>query len=465
MKVEKFVARPMKTFRELWYTGACLLVCLVAWLPTSVPSEYRVRPVRVIAMSHGEALHEMRAASPERELSALAVQSTIQRYMKALLDQHYYLMWSLLHPQMQRKWPSEQAFEAFWQRRFHEYTLQGFTLGEVQYLPYWIDPETMLRYTLVQEVSISLHLSPKAPARYTTLLPEDQQPSQLFHNVPFIVQWYEDLHDGKGSWRVLNGGPGDLEAPILPPIAPVQRTLQVPILLYHHIMPFSPELASASIDYLSLWMLAPETFNAQMTYLEEHGYHTITFNQLFDALYYGGPLPPKPLLLTFDDADADHYLNAYPVLLAHHFSGMFYIPSGFVGRERRMTWPQLQEMLAHGMQIGSHTVRHVDFADLLNISEQMVQQELLQSQRDLQQHLGIVIQQFCYPYGDPFNRGVAWQQRRIVQLLAADSYIGSTTASGMIDSEQQSLNPHQLVRITMYGTESFDSFVAKLPWG
>lgn len=88
-----------------------------------------------------------------------------------------------------------------------------------------------------------------------------------------------------------------------------------------------------------------------MDYLELHGYHTITFNQLFNALYYGGPLPARPIMLTFDDGSIDHYQFAYPILQQHHFSGMFYIVTGKVGDDSHMNWSQLAEMLAHGMQV------------------------------------------------------------------------------------------------------------------
>ena len=99
--------------------------------------------------------------------------------------------------------------------------------------------------------------------------------------------------------------------------------------MYHHVTPFVS--TNRLSDYIRTWVVPPDSFSQQMDYLKMHNYHTITFNQLFDALYYGGPLPSKPISLTFDDGDADHYQYVYPILLAHHFSGMFYIITGQVG--------------------------------------------------------------------------------------------------------------------------------------
>ena len=143
---------------------------------------------------------------------------------------------------------------------------------------------------------------------------------------------------------------------------------------------------------------------------------------------------------------------------------MFYIITGQVGWPIRVRWPQIHEMLAHGMQIGSHTVNHVDLANLLNVSEFAARQELELSRQTLEQKLGIVIQQFCYPYGDPFNRGTLYQRQTVVAMLAAAGYIGATTAFGETSIIQDSTQPLALLRIPVYGTEGFPAFVGSLSW-
>ncbi len=70
-------------------------------------------------------------------------------------------MWSLLHPQIQAKWANEKAFVTFIQHRFEEYSLQSFILGNVHELPYWVDPETMIQYTQLEAIPVSLQLFPK----------------------------------------------------------------------------------------------------------------------------------------------------------------------------------------------------------------------------------------------------------------------------------------------------------------
>src|SRR2546427_3210026 len=118
----------------------------------------------------------------------LEVQAIAQKYMRALLEQNYAEMWSLLFPGMQAKWMNERAFATFWRTRFQDYTLQGFSLGHVQHLSFWVDPETMAQYNGVEELPVSLQLQPKLTSTHTQLPPEDLHPSQVLQNLPFVVQ-------------------------------------------------------------------------------------------------------------------------------------------------------------------------------------------------------------------------------------------------------------------------------------
>ncbi len=382
-----------------------------------------------------------------------------QQYMTACIKHQYKTMWSMLHPQVQAMWPSEAAFAKFWSVRFRDYTLQGFVAGEVHGLLHWVNPETMVVYHHVVLIHISLQLQPDATvAQAANAPPEDLHPSEVFRNLPFIIQQVDSQNDQQSHWLVLDGGPVDLEAPILPPVHPVDTMVKVPILMYHHISDAPP----TNLLELSL-TVTPTHFTQQLDYLKTHDYHTITFNQLFDALYYGGPLPAHPIILTFDDGYEDAYQFAFPILQVHGFSGTFYIITGVVGWRGYLNWEQLHSMLAAGMQIGSHTIHHVNIGATLLFSPTAAQQELLQSQAVLQKQLGVVIQQFCYPSGEPFRHGSLALRQRIVVLLAADSYVGATTDPGQTGIYQSSLSPFALLRVRVDGRESFAAFTESVP--
>ena len=143
---------------------------------------------------------------------------------------------------------------------------------------------------------------------------------------------------------------------------------------------------------------------------------------------------------------------------------MFYIISGKVGWEGQMTWNQLREMLANGMQMGSHTIHHVDMGQVLLDSREQAQQELQISQSTLQTNLHVSIQQFCYPSGEPFKSGSLVLQQEVVALLKEDGYVGATTDPGVTGSIQNNQSPMDLLRIRVDGRESFRGFVDSLPW-
>lgn len=403
--------------------------------------------------------HKTHAASPVPEAYQKEMQSTAQHYMSALFKQQYMDMWKLLHPQVQALWPGETAFADYWQKRFQHYTLQRFSFGTVHWLDHWVNPETMQGYKQVLALPVSLELAPDRSIQGQAHIPvEDLHPSALFANLPFIVQRVSGP-EHVIRWLVLDGGPADLEAPILPPVQPGITTLKVPILMYHHIS----DMVTFTLLGKSL-TVTPGNFNQQLNYLQKRGYHSITFNQFFDALYYGGPLPGHPIILTFDDGYDDAYRFALPMLKAHGFSGMFYIITGKVGWNAYLNWSQIRTMFEEGMQIGSHTVHHVDMGSLVLYSQDLAQNELQKSQAALQQHLGVSIQQFCYPSGEPFKNGSITARQQIVALLAADGYVGATTDPGMSGVYQNSAAPFVLLRIRVDGRSTLQFFMNSLPW-
>ena len=438
----------------------CILIAMVTavWNAPSLFAHFS--PLQHIYNIKAKHVALLSTPTPTASLDYQDTITTAQQYMSALLSHHYALMWQLLHPQVQAMWPSETSFATYWQKRFQHYILQRFVLGKVSGLAHWVNPETMRSYSQVQAVPLSLSLEPdQTISQQLSVPPEALHPDPLFQNLPLIVQQVSGQRSGKASWLVLNGGPADLEAPILPPLQSIGTTVNVPILMYHHISNIVPQTPLG----MSL-TVTPTNFKQQLDYLHHQGYHTITFNQLFDALYYGGPLPKHPIILTFDDGYDDAFTFDYPILKADGFSAMFYIITGKIGWDGYLNWHQIKTMLANGMQIGSHTVHHVDMGSLVLYSQTQAQHELQTSQQVLQQHLGIPIQQFCYPSGEPFRSGT-WQARQlIVQLLAADGYVGATTDPGMTGILQNSLTPFVLVRIRVDGRSNFQFFKESLPW-
>jgi len=108
----------------------------------------------------------------------------------------------------------------------------------------------------------------------------------------------------------------------------VARTVNVPILMYHYV---STPPANADIYRRDL-SVPPELFGAHLDRLQADGYTTISLYDLVAYLQQGTPLPPKPVLLTFDDGYRDNYENAFPLLRARRMTATFFVVMEFITR-------------------------------------------------------------------------------------------------------------------------------------
>lgn len=98
----------------------------------------------------------------------------------------------------------------------------------------------------------------------------------------------------------------------------------VPILLYHHI----DQSPSDNFYYLS-----PVEFQKQMYLLREWGYTTISVELLVTAIKEGAVLPPKPVILTFDDGTISTFTNALPIMQKYNFTGTSYVVYNYIGTD------------------------------------------------------------------------------------------------------------------------------------
>ncbi|MHB8469647.1 MAG: polysaccharide deacetylase family protein, partial [Gaiellaceae bacterium] len=197
----------------------------------------------------------------------------------------------------------------------------------------------------------------------------------------------------------------------LPRVLP-HRTLSVPILMYHRVGPVS-RAEPAITEALTV---TPPVFAAEMAWLQRAGFHTITAGMLFRALELGGRLPPRPVLITFDDGYRDVLWHAAPVLHRLRMHAVAFVIAGRVsGRDPSfLTWAELRRLELLGVAIGSHTVHHLELA---HISRARATYELDASRLMLERRLGHSVDWLAYPAGS-VDAGVLPLVRRAGYLLA-----------------------------------------------
>jgi peptidoglycan/xylan/chitin deacetylase (PgdA/CDA1 family) len=232
------------------------------------------------------------------------------------------------------------------------------------------------------------------------------------------------------------------------------RTIDIPILMYHHVSSVAP------LTDLNYGLTVTDAnLEAQLTYLRQNGYHTIMLRQAFDAMYRGAHLPNRPVVLTFDDGYLDNYTDALPILRKYHDVAEFNIISAYVGISvginSYMTWAQLKTLVSGGMEIGSHTVDHQDLGIL---TTDKVRFELRDSRNILQTHLGVPVQFMAYPSGEPFDHGSLEAQQRVLSLLPQYGYVGALLDGPLTSGKHNERLPFQLWRIRVAGGEGLADF-------
>jgi peptidoglycan/xylan/chitin deacetylase (PgdA/CDA1 family) len=214
--------------------------------------------------------------------------------------------------------------------------------------------------------------------------------------------------------------------------------LAVPMLMYHHIAPVrrgSPLLYVSSAE-----------FEAQLTYLQSHGYHAVTLQQLYDAWTKGAKLPAKPVVLSFDDGYLDQYRYAAPLLWRSGDPAVLNLIIDNLGSV--LTPAMVKQLIAWGWEIDSHTITH---HELSGLSPRQLRYELVGSRNLLRRDFGVPVNFFCYP-GGVHDAAVVAAARRAGYLAA------SSIQYGLADVSQRFALP----RIVVYWGESMSRFAARL---
>lgn len=214
---------------------------------------------------------------------------------------------------------------------------------------------------------------------------------------------------------------------------------QIPILYYHSVM----------LEVGNELRTPPDQFEAQMAYLKEQGYQSITLNQLYQAFYKGGSLPPKPVVITFDDGYVDNYTNAFPILEKYEYTATVFMVSSYIDGKGFLSWSQLKELAASGWEIEGHTITH---PYLSKVDEATLRQELKSSKELLEKGLGKPVDFFAHPYGD-YNSVVTQAIKDTGYLMAF------TTKRGWANPKEDAL---EVKRVYCYANMGQNEFARRL---
>lgn len=175
--------------------------------------------------------------------------------------------------------------------------------------------------------------------------------------------------------------------------------------------------------------------------------------------------PAPRVVLTFDDAYDNFRSRVWPVLDELALPATLYVPTGFLDRRcpgpltgardhPPLAWDDLRNLAHSGLlTVGSHSDTH---PDLPGLPLDRVCDELLGSQRRLEERLELAVQDFCYPRA-------RWSRQ--VEAQVAGVYRSATIAGGVLNRPGSS-RPLRLGRLPVRRDmpASVETLLARSVW-
>jgi peptidoglycan/xylan/chitin deacetylase (PgdA/CDA1 family) len=220
------------------------------------------------------------------------------------------------------------------------------------------------------------------------------------------------------------------------------RTNAVPILMYHVIgdpptdAPF-PELYVSRAD-----------FAGQLRWLASHGFEPVTLRAVWGHWHRGTPLPPKPIVVSFDDGFRDTALIALPLLRQRGWPGVLNLALHHLDVRWGLWTRQVRDLIAAGWEVDAHTLTH---PDLTAVDDERLTREVAGSRRALRSRFGVPVDFFCYPSG-------RYDERVIVAVKRAGFLGATTTVPGLAERDES----FTLRRVRVDRSDGLRGFAANL---
>ncbi|MDR1000769.1 MAG: polysaccharide deacetylase family protein [Clostridiales bacterium] len=238
----------------------------------------------------------------------------------------------------------------------------------------------------------------------------------------------------------------------IPEKTKAEQNVKIPVLLYHHIVPD---------DYIEIYqdnafVIKESMFDRQIKYLYDNGYYTITTQQLYDYLANKKSLPPKSIMITFDDGYLSNYLFAYKILKNYNFVATIFIITSEINTNQQlfdanlinhMSWDQIkimQDMFEFASHTNSLHYTIDNHSALCVLPNNLIDNDIKTSLDKVTNKIA-----FAYPYGE-FNDSV------IKTLKNNGIKLGFTTEAGYVTSNT---NPFKINRFTIYQNFSINDFI------
>lgn len=211
------------------------------------------------------------------------------------------------------------------------------------------------------------------------------------------------------------------------------RKSSAPILLYHAVG------EPVEIEWPPSLILPASLFEAHLQYLTKEDYKVVSVEELVSLLQNGGNLD-KVVAMSFDDGYRNNHTDALPLLKKYNAKASFYVVHRDIGKTIYMDNDRLLDLLANGMEIGSHTINH---APLALIDPKYLPWEVGSAKKFIEKNLdGYILKGIAYPNGG-YNAKVVEAVKEYKFTYGLTGKVGANTHQSFQKA------PYELQRISI----------------
>jgi peptidoglycan/xylan/chitin deacetylase (PgdA/CDA1 family) len=202
----------------------------------------------------------------------------------------------------------------------------------------------------------------------------------------------------------------------------------MPALMYHSVSAVGGPMRELAVP--------PRLLADQLAALTDAGYRLVGLSEALDLLDAGST--ERLLALTFDDGYRDFLTAGVPALQAAGAGATLYPAVGHLGGEARwlgrwapdfgamLTWDELAEVAAAGVEIGNHGLIHHPL-DVLPATQ--LRREVVRSRDLLEQRLQRRVRSFAYPHG--------YHSRRVRGFVASTGHDNATEVGRRVHTPRE----------------------------
>jgi peptidoglycan/xylan/chitin deacetylase (PgdA/CDA1 family) len=174
--------------------------------------------------------------------------------------------------------------------------------------------------------------------------------------------------------------------------AAIAARANVPVLCWHQIR----EPTSADGPAARPYIVSPRRLADELDALDRAGFTPVTGDALASHVVRGTALPPKPVLLTFDDGSAGQYTRALPLLRRHRFVATFFVMTVVLDKPGWLSRGEVRALDRAGMTIAAHTWDHHPVPQYTDADWP---RQLIEPRDELAGIVGHPVRLFAYPFG------------------------------------------------------------------